>query len=666
MKSDNSQNHTNRLIHESSPYLLQHAHNPVNWFAWSEEALEKARNENKLILVSVGYAACHWCHVMAHESFENEEIAAQMNRDFVCIKIDREERPDIDKIYMNAVQLITGQGGWPLNCFALPDGSPVWGGTYFRPEQWKQILESLTISYKTQPERFEQSAAEIKQGIINSDLISKNTESIDFSFEKLQNAVDNYKTHFDMKFGGTRNAPKFPLPVSLNFLIDYLFYTKDDTIQKYLSVTLEKMACGGIYDQIGGGFARYSTDEKWFAPHFEKMLYDNAQLISLYSKAFRQNPNPLYRKTVYETIEFCERELRSPENAFYSSLDADSEGEEGLFYVWNKSEIDEILGLESEKFCKYFNITEDGNWDNKKNILYVDSEIPEISDSLKKSISKLLNIRNKRIRPGLDDKILTSWNALMVSAYCEAFEAFGESSFLENAKQTADFILAKQSNSDFKLNRNFKNGITSINGFLDDYALTIEAFLNLYKSSNNEKFLKSAKHYADYTLNHFFNPETNLFFYTSDKDKVIVTRKTEIDDNVIASSNSVMSQNLYKLGIYFYDEKLTEIVRSSVNLMYNNIIRNIGFFSNWASLFINFSLPLIEIVIIGNQAVSFQNLLIQNRQNVIFTAISENESEIPIFKNRFIENRTAIYICKNHICKLPVFTIAEAKRLINQ
>jgi hypothetical protein len=667
--SENLNIYINRLIHENSPYLLQHAHNPVDWFAWGEEALEKAKSENKLILVSVGYAACHWCHVMAHESFENSEIADLMNANFVCIKVDREERPDIDKIYMNAVQLISRQGGWPLNCFCLPDAQPVWGGTYFRPEQWLQILENLTISFKTQPEKFKQAALEIKKGILNSELISRKLTNENFRFKDLQNAVEKYKNNFDTKFGGTVRAPKFPMPVSLNFLIDFAFYSKDETISEHVDLTLTEMARGGIYDQIGGGFARYSTDEKWLVPHFEKMLYDNAQLIRLYSKAFQQNPNPIYKKTVFETIEFCEHELLSQENAFYSSLDADSAGEEGLFYVWTKSEIDEILGSDSDFFCEYFGINESGNWENGKNILHISSDISKqynidensISKVLENSCSKLLKIRNKKIRPALDDKILTSWNALMISAYCEAFEAFGEISFLEKAKKTSEFILHKQITKDFQLYRNYKNGKSTINGFLDDYSFTIEAFINLYQTTSNEKYLLIAKNFQDYIFTRFYDSETGMFFYTSDIDKVIVTRKFEVDDNVIPSSNSVTARNLYLLGLYFYDEKYSRTSLQMCTNIKENVYRNPGYFAGWASLSLWFSNPPFEVVIIGSDAVKFQNHLKSKfRPNTVF-AISEQPSELPIFKDRFVNGKTAFYICRNHICQFPVFSISKPK-----
>lgn len=669
--------YTNRLINESSPYLLQHAHNPVDWHPWGEEALNKAKAENKLILISIGYAACHWCHVMEHETFENEKAAELMNRNFVCIKVDREERPDIDQVYMNAVQLINGQGGWPLNCFAMPDARPVFGGTYFRTQHWMQILEALSDSFKNDPESFEHTAGEIHRGIISSSLITEKSDTENFEFEDLQNSIEEHKQYLDMISGGTIRAPKFPMPVSLNFLIDYAFYSGDNTIKSYTALTLKKMAEGGIYDQIGGGFARYSTDEHWFVPHFEKMLYDNAQLVSLYSKAFRLNPDPLYRKTVYQTINFLEREMRSPENAYYSSFDADSEGEEGLFYVWEKSEIDSLLGSDSKIFCRYYGVAEHGNWEDNKNILHVNLSLSELSnefsidkdtaaEKIEKASSLLLQARNKKVRPGLDDKILSSWNALLISAYCEACNAFEDKKFLAKAEETADFILTKQTSSDFRLSRIYKNGKSSINGFLDDYALTIEALLKLYESSADKKYLSAAEKFQEYLMAHFFDEKSGMFYYTSDIDPVIITRKFELDDNVIPSSNSVTAKNLYMLGFYFYNEKYTDTALKMISKVRENILSNIGYFSNWASLYIHHAIPPFEVIITGEKAIDFRSELQKEFRPYMLIAVSKNESDLAVFKERSVKGKTAIYVCRDRTCSMPVFSVEEAELLFSR
>ncbi|MCP4551453.1 MAG: thioredoxin domain-containing protein, partial [Bacteroidetes bacterium] len=500
---------TNHLINESSPYLLQHAHNPVNWYPWGTEALEKAKRENKLIIISIGYAACHWCHVMEHESFEDEEVAKFMNNNFIAIKIDREERPDIDQVYMNAVQLISGRGGWPLNCITLPDGRPIYGGTYFPKAQWMEMLTRVSQFIKQNPDKAEQQAIALTEGVRSNEMILKNTEEVSFKISDLNNIFDAWKSNIDYKNGGQKRAPKFPLPVGYQFLLQYHYLTKNQDALKAVNITLDKMADGGIYDQIGGGFARYSTDAIWKVPHFEKMLYDNAQLVSLYSTAFQLNKNPNYKLIVKETLAFIQRELTSEEGGFYSSLDADSEGVEGKFYVWTMSEIRNVLGDQADLIIDYYNITEKGNWENGANILLKSSKDSRISSKHKISKSelelrvadakgKLLAARAKRIRPGLDDKILTSWNALMLKAYVDAYRVFGVEDYLDAALKNAEFIMSKVKSTNHRLHRNYKNGESSINAFLDDYTFTISAFISLYQATFDEKWLTVAQDLTNY------------------------------------------------------------------------------------------------------------------------------------------------------------------------
>lgn len=441
----------NKLANETSPYLLQHANNPVDWYPWGREALEKAKAEKKLLVISIGYAACHWCHVMEHESFEDESVAQVMNDYYVSIKVDREERPDVDQIYMDAAHLITGRGGWPLNVIALPDGRPVFAGTYFRKNDWTKVLVYFKDLYQKEPETFDQEAGKLTQAIKGMKVpgIGENTAS--FTKEELEESIRKIISYIDFTNGGTKGAPKFPMPSIYEFLMIYHFHTKDPKVLKAITVTIDKMANGGIYDHIGGGFARYSTDDIWKVPHFEKMLYDNGQLVSLYSNAYKVTGNKLYRKVVYETLEFIEREMTDESGGFYSSLDADSEGEEGKYYVWTKQEIDNLLGEKSEVFCDYYSINQAGNWEGN-NILFI---IQKKEDLLNKyqieekmfdqiiyeSKKILFEERNKRIRPGLDDKILTSWNALMLRGYVDAYSAFGEKSFLDAALKNGEFIL---------------------------------------------------------------------------------------------------------------------------------------------------------------------------------------------------------------------------------
>ena len=506
--------YTNHLIHETSPYLLQHAHNPVNWYAWGDEALEKAKKENKLILVSIGYSACHWCHVMEHESFEDEATAKVMNELYVCIKVDREERPDIDQVYINAVQLITGQGGWPLNCFTLPDGRPIYGGTYFPKAQWNDVLIKLADFYKNNPGKANESAAELTHGIKASDVIKINTNEAKFTLEDAKAIYEPWSTLFDTIEGGPNRAPKFPLPNNYLFLLHYYHATKDKSAFNQIKVTLDKMAYGGIYDQIGGGFSRYATDSLWKIPHFEKMLYDNGQLVSLYSEAYQLTKDVLYKQVVYETLAFIEREMTSPEGGFYSALDADSEGEEGKFYVWKKPQLEALLGDKFPLVSDYYNVNNIGLWEHGNYILLrkkSDAEIAKVHgltiEQLQKEIASAKKImfaaRKKRIRPGLDDKQLTSWNALMLKGYIDAYTVFNEQHFLSTALNNAEFILTKLRNPDGGLNHNYKNAClppacrtgrdrqskSTINGYLEDYCFTIEAFIALYQATFDEKWL---------------------------------------------------------------------------------------------------------------------------------------------------------------------------------
>ncbi|MEM6967468.1 MAG: thioredoxin domain-containing protein, partial [Bacteroidota bacterium] len=486
--SDEKHEFTNQLINESSPYLLQHAHNPVDWYPWGEAALAKARAENKMMIISIGYAACHWCHVMEHESFEDTLVSNIMNENFINIKVDREERPDVDDVYMTACQLASGRGcGWPLNAFAMPDGRPVWAGTYFPKEEWTKILNNFIKLKEEKPDDLEQFAQQLEQGIQSQDDIVRNTSNQSFSKGKLNSVASNFLDNMDMKKGGRKGAPKFPMPNNHEFLLSYHYLTNNQKALNAVTTTLDKMAYGGIYDHLGGGFARYSTDADWIVPHFEKMMYDNGQLVSMYAKAFQFTRNPLYRSVISETLEWVRKEMTNSEGAFYSSLDADSEGEEGKFYVWQKEEIDSLLGEElSPMFNEYYEVEKKGNWENGKNILYRKNSSSTLARKFKLSVGDLegkitqgktllLRERKKRIRPGLDDKILTAWNALMLKGYTDAYRALGREAYLNAAVKNANFLIKNMMQEDYRLNRNYKDGKSVINAFLDDYALLIDA-----------------------------------------------------------------------------------------------------------------------------------------------------------------------------------------------
>jgi uncharacterized protein YyaL (SSP411 family) len=456
-------NEANALINETSPYLLQHARNPVQWFAWKEEVWQKAIAEDKLVIVSIGYSACHWCHVMEHESFENHDVAKLMNEQFISIKVDREERPDVDQIYMDAVQLISGRGGWPLNAICLPDGRPIYAGTYFPKEHWMQVLQYFVHEYQTAKEKMHERAADITSGIHSMDAIELPVDET-FTQQDLNAAIQTLLNTIDMREGGRSGAPKFPMPVNFHFLLESYAISKRDDVLKAATVTLDKMLLGGIYDQVGGGFARYSVDAHWVIPHFEKMLYDNAQLVSLYARAYQATKDESYKRIVYETLAFIERELTGTEGNFYSALDADSEGEEGKFYVWHWKELKGILGNDFDAFKEVFDVSEAGNFEGTNNLTRTSKQAGN-TIKINEWRAKLLSERSKRIRPGLDDKTLTAWNALMLKGYVDAYNAFGEISFLNAAIANANFIVKHQLRQDYSLFRNYKNNTSNISAF---------------------------------------------------------------------------------------------------------------------------------------------------------------------------------------------------------
>lgn len=666
--------YSNALAKESSPYLLQHAQNPVNWFPWGEAALQKAKSENKLLLVSIGYSACHWCHVMEKESFEDEEIAALMNASFVCIKVDREERPDVDAVYMNAVQLLNGQGGWPLNCFALPDGQPFYGGTYFPKDVWKRVLQNIDNAYRNEPQKIIDYAARLSAGIRENDFIEKNENDSGINISLLEKTVENWKKRLDNIEGGPDKAPKFPLPNNYLFLLHYAVLTKDNTLLQHVNLTMQKMAFGGIYDQIGGGFARYSTDYYWKVPHFEKMLYDNAQLVSLYSEAFQLTKNKLYKETVYQTLDFISRELTSPEHSFYSALDADSEGEEGKFYVWKEEELKRLLPDDFYWVKNYYNINEKGFWEHGNYILLrAESDetfaaanrfgLNELKEKIQSVKNILLNERNKRIRPGVDDKQLTSWNALMIKGYADAYRVFREENFLKAALAGAHFILTKQKKPDGGLRHNYKNGKSTINGFLEDYCFTIEAFISLYEVTFDFMWLNQARTFAEYCFAHFLNPETGMFFFTSDEDEILVARKCEIHDNVIPASNSSLARSLFLLGKYFDDEKYSNTARQMLNNITPFIPAHGAAYSNWAMLATNYTFPFYEVAVCGKNAIEktkeLEQYFIPNKL-ICGAKNKKDENSLPLTKEKFSEGKTLIYVCINKTCKQPHQTTQAA------
>jgi uncharacterized protein len=664
----------NQLIHSSSPYLLQHANNPVNWFPWGKEALDKAKLENKLILVSIGYSACHWCHVMEHESFESEEVAKLMNRFFVCIKIDREERPDIDQIYMNAVQLMTGRGGWPLNCFCLPDQRPIYGGTYFPKQDWMNLLTNLAHFYDTKPDEAEDYAVKLTEGIKQSEKLAFVAVEKEYNLNNIEEILTPWKMLFDYSEGGHNRAPKFPMPNNWAFLMKTAHLLKDEAAHVIVRLTLDKMAAGGIYDHLGGGFARYSVDSKWHIPHFEKMLYDNGQLMSLFADAYKWCGETRYKEVVYETFDWLQREMTSPEGGFYAALDADSEGVEGKFYTWDKSEIDEILGADANVFNAYYEVTDEGNWAEEHiNNLWIRKEKKDIEVAfeiteeelniiLNKSKEKLLSVRNKRIHPGLDDKILTSWNALMLKGLADAYQAFADEKFLEMALKNVKFLQKNMIREDGGIYRNYKNGRATINGFLDDYAILIEAFISLYEITFDEAYLSDAKALTDYILDHFRDDESGLFFYTSDQDEALIARKYEIMDNVISGSNSIMAWNLKKLSLFFNEERYDKIFRHLLKTVEPHIKSYGSGYANWASLLLEEVKGTFEIAITGNDFTQkrkeLEKMYIPNK-----IILGGKQGKLPLLQDKFV-GETRIFVCKDKTCLVPVSNVSEAIKQI--
>lgn len=669
--------YSNPLIHESSPYLLQHAHNPVNWRAWNDESLSIAKEQNKLLLISIGYSACHWCHVMEKESFENEQVAQLMNDYFVCIKVDREERPDIDQVYMLAVQLMTGQGGWPLNCIALPDGRPIYGGTYFQKEQWMNVLLSVADLYRNDPGKARDYAERLTKGIQQAEQLVPGEPFDSFDKNFLQETVSNWKPRFDNEEGGANRAPKFPLPDNYQFLMYYAFVSCDAEVKRHVQITLDKMAAGGIYDQIGGGFARYSVDGQWKVPHFEKMLYDNAQLISLYANAANYFSRDSYRQVVIETVEFVMRELRSDEHCFYSALDADSEGIEGKFYTWNKSELQALLGEEFDRFAVYYNVNARGLWEDERYILLKTAEdaalakmfgceLEELQAQLKRWKVRLLAARENRVRPGLDDKSLTSWNALMIRALADAYTAVGDSAYLDQAKKSMDWLLRQQKKSDGSLFHSYKLRKSAINAYLEDYCFVIEALIALYQITLDENYIREADNFTTYVIRHFSDPHTDMFFFTSDEDPALITRKMELSDNVIPASNSSMAKVLFQLGNLFGNNDYLERSKRMLRYVLSEMILYGAGYSNWAQLLIHHVFPFYEVAVVG-KSVNEKLSQLQNHYlpNVIFAGTA-GESQLPLLQNRSVSGKTLIYVCEGQHCLLPSESVENALQLLRQ
>ena len=674
----------NQLIRESSPYLLQHAYNPVNWMPWNEASLQLAKIEDKPILVSIGYSSCHWCHVMEHECFEKEEIADIMNKNFICIKVDREERPDVDQVYMEAVQLMGVSGGWPLNVFLTSDQKPFYGGTYFPSNSWQQLLLQIAEAYQQHRDHLEGSADKFVDALNTSDIkkYRLNDSLNDFTTQNLINIYQKLAENFDQKRGGMRGAPKFPMPSYWQFVLKYYAVTKDQAALDQVVLTLTEMAHGGIYDQIGGGFSRYSVDAKWLVPHFEKMLYDNGQLLSLYADGYSITKSTVFKHVIYQTIDFLEREMMDPEGGFYSALDADSEGVEGKYYVWDAFEFSNVLYKlyeDDEKvslLTRFYQIMEDGNWEERKNILHKKTSAIEFAKEsgidpnefdqmIKESNHYLLTYRNQRVRPGLDDKILAGWNGLALKGLVDCYLVCEEPKFIELAIKNASFI-KKYLYKNGMLFRNYKaGGAVQISGFLEDYALVIQGFTELYQAVFDEQWLEMANQLTDYVLDNFYDEGEKLFFYTDQSSEKLIARKKELFDNVIPASNSVMANNLYKLGHILGHQHYGDIAKDMLKQVGKLILTDSQYLSNWAGLYAFMVKPTAEIAIVGNEAEFFRKALEKTYCPNKVVSGTKDSSNLPLLQNRVaVNDRTTIYVCFNNTCKLPVDNVEEAFKLM--
>jgi uncharacterized protein YyaL (SSP411 family) len=667
----------NKLINETSPYLLQHAHNPVDWYAWNDESLKKAKDENKPIFLSVGYSACHWCHVMAHESFENEDVAEFMNEHFVNIKVDREERPDLDDIYQKVCQIATGQGGWPLSIFLTPDQKPFYVGTYFpildsygRPG-FGSITRQLAQAWKEKPKDIEKAADNFLGALQKTE-----TVKVPSKLEKiiLDEAAMNLFQLGDSSYGGFGSAPKFPNAANVSFLFRYAKLAGLSKFNEFALKTLNKMAKGGIFDQIGGGFHRYSTDAKWLVPHFEKMLYDNALIPVNYAEAYQITKDPFYLEVLHKTLNFVLREMTSDEGGFFSAYDADSEGVEGKYYVWKKSQIKEILGDDAELFCLYYDVTDGGNWEgnsilcNNINISAVAFHFSMSEDKIRETLGmcseKLLNVRSKRIAPGLDDKILTSWNSLMITAFAKGYRVTGETKYLDAAKNCASFIETNLLDGD-KLLRTYKNNTAKINGYLEDYSYFANALLDVFEIEPESKYLDLALRLGHYLVDHFWDSESGSFFMTSDNHEKLIIRPKSNYDLSLPSGNSVSCSVMLRLFHLTQEEKFlkiaTQIMESQAQIAAENPF-GFGYLLN--TIYTYLQKPT-EITIVNTENSEICNFLFGKfLPESILVAIKnktqlENLAKFPFFAGKTFTDRTSVFVCKDFTCSLPLESVSD-------
>lgn len=668
----------NALIHESSPYLLQHAYNPVQWEGWHDSTLEHARKSGKLLLISIGYAACHWCHVMERECFEDPEVADVMNAHFIPVKVDREERPDVDQIYMDALQIMSGSGGWPLNIVALPDGRPFWGATYVRKKDWINVLLQLAKLHREDPEKIRQYASDLTSALQRLNVMAESDTGRDQlpGRAEIRTWTDSWKKSFDPDFGGHLGAPKFMTPVLYQFLMHWGEDSGDPLVARHVRTTLKGMAYGGLYDQVGGGFSRYSVDPRWHIPHFEKMLYDNAQLISLYSEAYGRYRDPLYREVVAHTLEFLERELARPEGGYFASLDADSldaagELAEGAYYVWTAEELKEALQGDFDWFSDYYSVDDFGHWEEGNYVLIrrqADEDfaakkgwsLTDLHVRITGARERLLRIRETRPGPRLDDKLITSWNGLLLSGLCDAFRYCGLKEALDRALDLAGFIENTLCREDGSLLHSHKTGGKPVNGYLEDYAAVIQGYLKLYSITRDPFWADRSRALTDYTLEHFSGGDQPLLYFTSSLDRALIRRTLEVNDSVMPSSNSVMAKNLFLLGGFFADNAYRDRAITMLSAMRPSMDRYAAQYPNWLQLALWLEGPFYEVVITGPDAEQTLETLQDHYLPNAWLAASAKPLDYPLFENRHDEGSTRIFICQHGQCSQPKSDPQEA------
>ena len=680
--------HTNRLIHETSPYLLQHAHNPVDWYPWGEEALTRAKQEQKPILLSIGYSACHWCHVMERESFENEEIAAVMNELFINIKVDREERPDLDEIYMNAVQVMTRQGGWPMTVFLTPDLKPFYGGTYYPPTDrygrpgFPKVMHAVAEAFSGQNAQVLQQAEQITTHLEQiSNVVDPNHHEL--TEQLMTNAFQHYRSQFDSHHGGFGNAPKFPPSMGLPFLLRYWHHSGNANALEMVELTLEKMARGGMYDQLGGGFHRYSTDAHWLVPHFEKMLYDNAQLVVAYFEAHQATQKPFYRDIAIETLDYVLREMYDADNGgFYSTQDADSEGVEGKFFVWEPNDVEDIIGEENvEIFCEYYDITPQGNFEGE-NILHVQAppdifarklrmDVEELEALLADGRQKLFEAREKRIKPGLDDKILTSWNGIMIRGMAMGYQLTGKPEYLEACEKSAEFVLTALSQDNGLLLRTYRDGKSHLNAFLEDYSYFIAGLIALYEASFEPRWLTEAERFAHLMIDQFGDDAGDGFFFTGKAHETLIVQSKSAYDGATPSGASMAIHSLLRLAKHLdkpeFHDKAVETL-----LLYSHQMEGMpsGSGQLLCELAFLLSTPK-EIAIVGEKGDAKTEAMLAalhgtyQPNKIVALSESVDGQTLPLLAGKTqVDNTATAYVCENYVCQAPTTDVETFVELL--